>query len=178
MDVTVEIRPALPADAAALAALGMQVWLHTYATQGVSGLDADHVWSSFTPARMRALMDDPTRALTVACRGDFLLAYALLGGPMPGASFAGADRLLELETLYVQAHFKGQGLGRALLNWARDEAARRSGHRGLCLKVNARNASALAFYRAQGLDAVGETFFELGEQRHLNLILSDPPPVA
>ena len=44
------IRPPIAADAPALAALSIQVWLDTYATEGVSDLIARYVLDEFTPA--------------------------------------------------------------------------------------------------------------------------------
>ena len=45
------IRSAVAQDAEQIAALGMQVWLHTYATAGVSREMAQYVLKEFTAAK-------------------------------------------------------------------------------------------------------------------------------
>ncbi len=67
------IRPGQPEDAENLAALAIQVWLHTYATEGISSTISSYVLSEFTPKRFVALLSEPTSALFVAESQDNLL---------------------------------------------------------------------------------------------------------
>jgi ribosomal protein S18 acetylase RimI-like enzyme len=54
----------------------------------------------------------------------------------------------------VEVAWRGRGVGRALLQ-ALTAAARADGHRALSLSVDARNAPALALYRAMGFVDIG-----------------------
>jgi diamine N-acetyltransferase len=67
-------------------------------------------------------------------------------------------RRIELQTLYVQEHFIGQGVGKALLQAAEAKAREHSGC-PLWLTVNARNAKAIAFYERQAYSKVGTAHF-------------------
>ena len=51
------IRQGLHADAENLAALAIQVFLHTYATQSLSPAISRHVLSEFTAERFQALLE-------------------------------------------------------------------------------------------------------------------------
>ncbi|GAA5174938.1 GNAT family N-acetyltransferase [Niveibacterium umoris] len=164
------IRPAERRDAARIAALGMQVWLHTYATGGVSGAMADYVLSEFTLAKLAARIEDPKRLVLVAEEEDHLLGYAVTNFDARHGDIAS-----ELETLYVQAHLLGRGIGHALLLAAHSAAARYHGDSRLWLTVNAQNARAIAFYQRQGFVEAGETDFELGGKPHRNLLMVSPP---
>jgi len=164
------LRPAQAGDATRLAALALQVWLSTYAWEGVSEDIAAYVLARFTPAAFAELLADAQRLLLVGEGPGGLLGYAQLrrGAPQGGLE-------VELETLYVQAPAQGTGLAQALLAQARLAAYRQLGAPAIWLSVNARNERALNFYRRAGCIECGETWFELGGGRHLNLLLRTAP---
>jgi GNAT superfamily N-acetyltransferase len=162
------IRPATVLDVDNLAALAMQVWLHTYAWDGISSTISKYVLSEFCPQRFATLLLEPSTAVFVAEREHNLVGYATVtvGTACPQATHAKA----ELATLYVQEPFIGKGVGVALLFQAEQWAQLRTGT-SLWLTVNSRNSRAIAFYAKHGYTRLGTTYFELGEARHENLVL-------
>jgi diamine N-acetyltransferase len=163
-----QIRPGQAGDASRLAVLATQVWLHTYATDGITADIAQYVLSELTAERFSASLCEPDTHLLVAEHGECLVGFAALKFGVSCPSVAGP--VVELATLYVQEHFIGHGLGRALLQAAEARASECS-KRPLWLTVNAKNDRALAFYARQGYAKVGTTYFELGEGRHENHVL-------
>ena len=155
-------------DTETLSALAIQVWLHTYATEGVSSVIASYVLSEFTPERFAALLTEPSSGVFVAEHGKNLLGYAVVKAsaacPIPSVSGA------ELATLYVQEPFLGKGVGALLLKHAELWAAERM-RTPLWLKTNSQNGRAIAFYEKHGYSKVGITFFELGNEKHENVVL-------
>lgn len=168
MDADIVIRAGRPADAPLLAALATQVFLQTYATQGISGAVAGHVLAEFTPAKFQAWVASDTAAVLVAERHAHLVGYARLAFdavcPVPGAG------TVELATLYVQSHFTGRGVGAALLAQAEALALQRT-PQPLWLTVNAKNLRAITFYAAQGWSRIGSARFVLGGESHPNHVL-------
>lgn len=164
------IRPGQPADAGPLAALATQVFLHTYATQGVSAVIAAHVLSEFTVAKFQAVLARETSTVLVAEQHAHLLGYANIefGVTCPARSAS----TVELATLYVQAHFVGQGVGSALLARAQTLAWQRT-QQPLWLTVNAQNARAIGYYAARGFSKIGIAQFVLGDESHENHVLVD-----
>jgi len=161
----VHIRPGHPADAPRLAVLAAQVWLHTYCTDGISDEVARYVLAEFTPGKFAQALNEPGKHITVAERGDSLVGFAVVkrGAACPAEGVAST---VELQTLYVQAHFLGHGVGKALIAAAEEVA-----QSALWLTVNAKNDRAIAFYARQGYEKVGTTYFVLGEGRHENHVL-------
>lgn len=147
-----------------LTALSIQVWLHTYATEGVSDDLAREVMSMFTPASFQNLIDDPGYRLYVEADDENLLGYIQLDldSPCTAENYGG----VEVDTLYVQEHFHGRGIGRALLDHAKQNAGER-----LWLTAWAGNAQALGFYKAYGFADIGTTWHEFEEQKYENRIL-------
>jgi hypothetical protein len=72
------IRPAQPEDAKALAVLATQVWLHTYATEGVTVEIAEYVLSELRPEKFIATLNDPSRHVFVAEQERSLLGLAVV----------------------------------------------------------------------------------------------------
>ncbi len=172
MDADTSLRVGRAADAPLLAALATQVFLHTYATRGISAVIADHVLAEFTPAKFSAWLADDTAAVLVAERQAHLVAYARIAFgavcPVPGGG------TVELATLYVQAQSTRRGVGAALL-WRAHALAAQRAMSPLWLTVNAQNERAIAFYAAQGCTLIGSARFVLGGESHPNhvLVLND-----
>jgi diamine N-acetyltransferase len=167
------LRDAVPGDAANLAALATQVFLHTYATQGISSAIAAHVQSEFTPRKFAAWLGSETTPIVVAENNAHLVGYARIDFAALCPERDGGSA--ELATLYVQEHFTGQGVGTALLAQAQTLAWQRT-QQALWLTVNAQNARAIAFYAARGYSKVGTAWFVLGQARHENHVLVSRPP--
>jgi diamine N-acetyltransferase len=158
-------------DTEILSALAIQVWLHTYATEGVSSLIATYVLSEFAPARFASLLSVSSSAVFVAEQDVNLLGYAVVTAsaacPIPSASGA------ELATLYVQEPFLGKGVGALLLKqvelWAMERMCA-----PIWLKTNSQNSRGIAFYGKHGYTKIGITFFELGNDKYENVVLVGP----
>jgi diamine N-acetyltransferase len=162
------IRVARPSDVDRLSVLAVQVWLHTYATDGINCEIAQYVLSELTVEKFLARLRDPEISIFVAEHGEFLVGFSVVtfGTLCP----SGSRSNVELQTLYVQEHFVGRGIGRSLLQATECQARERSAA-PLWLTVNAKNARAIAFYARQGYNKVGTTYFALGEGRHENHVL-------
>jgi diamine N-acetyltransferase len=165
---SLQLRAGRSGDAHRIAILAAQVWLHTYATTGISDEIARYVLSELSPEKHLQSLTDPATHFLVAECNENLVGFAVvqLGASCP----AGPSSTVELKTLYVQEHFIGRGVGKLLLQAAQAKAAEQSGS-ALWLTVNAQNARAVAFYARQGYTKVGSTYFVLGEGRHENHVL-------
>jgi ribosomal protein S18 acetylase RimI-like enzyme len=168
MESGYHVRHAQVEDVTRLAVLATQVWLDTYASQGVSSVIAEYVLAELAPKAFAAKLGNPAITILVAERDAHLLGLAVV---QSGAACAHAPvATVELATLYVHAHCKGQGIGSRLLQEARAQAASHAGS-GLWLTVNARNAAATDFYRYHHFQRVGTASFILGGVAHENLVM-------
>ena len=156
-----ELRAATAADLPRIAALARWVWLHSYASEGLSRAYVGYLDEAFDPAALRQTLE--REPMWVIEAGEFLQAWAELKG-------SASDDKLELVRLYVAPPLHGQGLGARLLRHARATCPRHS----LWLSAWEGNARALKFYRREGAQLIGETWFELDGQRHRNEVLAWP----
>jgi len=68
---------------------------------------------------------------------------------------------VKLGQLYVLQSSRGVGLGRFMLHRI-ERRARELGRQAICLQVNKRNVSAIAFYRSMGFAIVREAVVDIG----------------
>ncbi len=160
------LRPAHIDDAACLAALGMQVFLDTYATQGISPAIAREALHTFSHVTWQTRLASTPHHITAAEINGHLLGFSQLavgarhgGTPDPTAA--------ELCRLYVQERFTGQGVGRALLHAAQAQA-KTAGAQHLWLTAWVDNLRARQFYAAQGYQDQGPVVFSFEGSEYEN----------
>ncbi|MBB4842378.1 GNAT superfamily N-acetyltransferase [Paucibacter oligotrophus] len=162
------MRRAKPEDAQRIAALARWVWLDRYVIDdGVNADVADYLRQEFDEQLLRQAMD--LGRSWVIERGSTLLAWAQLDETALCPVELGAPSV-ELKRLYVSPRSQGQGLGARLLRQCRQEWPEQA----LWLSSWVGNVDALRFYRREGAAYWGETWFELGGERHRNEVLGWP----
>lgn len=156
-------------DSANIAVLSAQVWLHNYATEGINTAISDYVLSEFTSQNIakrlnaddyKYIVSEHDGNLTGLISLDFSCICPITKTPAP-----------ELDRLYIQEPFTGHGLGSQLLKIAIKEC-KNLGYERVWLTVNHKNTRARAFYNRHGFEEIGETYFVLNEEQHLNYVLS------
>ncbi|MBP6777842.1 MAG: GNAT family N-acetyltransferase [Piscinibacter sp.] len=167
---SIRLRAAAEADAPTIAALSVQVFLDTYATEGVRPDLAREAFVEYSAAAFAARLREPARAFLLAEWGPGLVGFAeflLVAVPAPAGAVAGA----ELVRLYVQPAFQGSGVGRELLRAAELAAATR-GLSALWLTAWEGNHRALRFYAANGYEDIGATTHEFQGSTYANRVFA------
>ncbi|QXI40669.1 GNAT family N-acetyltransferase [Pseudomonas xantholysinigenes] len=160
------LRKALPQDALCLAALGLQVFLETYATQGMRDAIAQQALDVFSVASLSKLIEKPGTFIIVAQIDHHLVGFAQVAMNRPHERVPQAHAA-ELQRLYLQARFTGLGIGKRLLEAAEQHAARNGATR-LWATVWAENQRALDFYLSQGYEALGAQTYTFQQETHAN----------
>ena len=170
LDPPPSLRPAVAADALSIAVLGQQVFLDTYATDGIRPEIAREVRSLFDLDVVSALLAAPSTRCVVAERTGHLIGFAQCATD-DTHTHVRADRPIKLNRLYVQERFSGTGVGTVLL--ARVESlARLEGSDALWLTTWVGNARALAFYPRRGYVDVGKTLYVFEDEAHENRVFA------
>ena len=167
------IRSAVPADAPALAELGVRTFRETFAADNRPDDIAAHLTATYGPAIQASELADPRRRTLVAATdsGDLIGFAQLLDGDVPGSVVGPAP--IELLRLYVDRDYHGRGVAHALMA-AAIEAAVEHGARTIWLGVWERNPRAIAFYRKCGFADVGSHEFVLGTDRQTDRLMVRP----
>lgn len=162
------IRKAQERDASVLAAVSIEVWLHTYLRDGVSPLFADYALSEFTAQKFRSVINDSNMAIWVSENGTgidgFVTVCSTATPPLAECS------QLEIMTLYVRPRHQSGGRGDALLQRALNHCSEIGGG-SAWLKVNAENNRAIDFYLGRGFDKIGSTYFRIADHAYENYVM-------
>ena len=166
MPADFEHRRATTADALTLSTLATQVFLDTYATEGISNAIANEALQAFSPQAITRLLAEPGIALLVAECNHHLVGFAQVKLNTGHAMIEAAD-VAELQRLYIQERFTGLGMGYRLLQAAEQRAAL-EGASLLWATVWDGNERALAFYPRRGYALLGAPTYTFQGETHGN----------
>jgi diamine N-acetyltransferase len=165
----VTVRPAVPADAAALAEVAGATFALACPPSTTAEAIADFIATRLSVPAFDAYLADAARILLVAERGPGqpLDGYTMLVlGEPADADVAGSIRIrptVELSKIYVREGSHGRGTAGELLARSLD-AAREREAAGMWLGTNQENERAQRFYVKHGFERVGVKRFRLGDR--------------
>ena len=196
--MTVQIRPAGEADAAALAALAAVTFPLACPPSTTPEAIADFIARNLTAGRFAEYLADPSRTLLVAVPDSATEAGAALaaspeiaatgglvgwsmliategGEPSdPDAAAAVSARpAIELSKMYAHPAAHGSGIAGELMRATLEEVARGDAS-VVWLGVNQENARAIRFYEKHGFRIVGTKRFLVGERWEHDYVLERP----
>ena len=158
------LRPALPADGPALAALGRDSFIAKFGAMYRPEDLAAFLAEQHAPQIVAAQLADPAYRVMLAERDGALVGYCKLGLSCGWPEHARDSHAIELKQLYTAPGATGGGIGSALMDWALGEA-RALGADEIQLSVWSGNTDAQRFYHRYGFVKVADTHFWVGEQR-------------
>lgn len=172
------IRLATPSDCSNLAVLSTQVWLDTYAKEGIKRQYSEFVLSNFTVEYFQQLVSHTDYRLWLCEQDDVLQGFVLVNLKSHcqcDRYTAGYDQVAvsdvsyEVEKLYVSSRHQGQGIGKRLLAMVEQELAK-----PYWLYTWVEN-DANNFYRHLGFALVGQLAFEFsGHSIHNHVYVKYP----
>jgi diamine N-acetyltransferase len=163
------LRSATPDDAVTIAALAVQVFLDTYATDGVRPDLAREAFAQYSTEAFAVRLREPSRRFILAEQATGLIGFAEVQVSAlcaPVGAVVGA----ELVRLYVQPSAQRLGVGRRLLQEA-ERAAGVAALGSLWLTVWEGNHRAGSFYASLGYQEVGATTYSFQGNTYGNRVL-------
>jgi diamine N-acetyltransferase len=161
------IRLANIEDAPKITVLAIQVWLDTYALDGVSSDIAEFLLEEFTVKKYIKKIQLTSHRVFVKIKDDHLVGFIVLDLNSTGYE-SNIFGEYEVETLYVQKNSQGQGVGSELLRLVITEIGSK-----FWLSTWINNTTSIGFYKHFGMKQVGITYFMLGGEKHENIALSN-----
>lgn len=161
--MTGTLRPATPADAAAIADLGRRAFIakfgHLYSAANL----ARFLEETHSEGKVRQELADPGFRTAVVEEADTLISFCKLAlhSGLP-AGHSDAARPLELKQLYTDPARIGGGAGRRLMDWALGQAVA-AGADEIQLSVYSDNPDAQRFYRRHGFEKIADIEFWVGD---------------
>jgi ribosomal protein S18 acetylase RimI-like enzyme len=165
----IRIRYAQKSDAANLLVLKQQVWVATYAVEGIRAEFSEYLLAEFTLENELVLLGNPEKKTLIAELNGHLIGCAVVdfhaGVPLPAVG-----NNPEIAVLYVLECFTRRGIGKTLLENAL-QLIDESGFNAAWLTVYHKNERAIKFYEKTGFTDIGKTFFEMRGNQYENRVL-------
>ncbi len=170
--MTVNVRPATPADASALALVAAATFPLACPPHTTEEAKAQFIATVLSEERFADYLADPSRDLLIAETDDGdgdadAVGYAMLvHGEPADADAASAIRVrptIELSKCYVLPGHHGAGVAGLLMGASLDAASARKAV-GIWLGVNEENERAQRFYGKHGFERVGTKRFLVGDR--------------
>lgn len=165
----IEIREAELRDLNNLAILKQQVWISTYATDGLTDEYSKYVLSEYSVDNVQKSIADKSKLTLLAVKNDYVLGCIEIS-LIPQCPMNDVEPCIEISTLYILEKFQRIGIGKKLLVDC-IEKIKRMNHNKVWLTVYYKNNNAIEFYTRQNFKQIGETDFILGNDRYKNYIM-------
>jgi len=164
----IEFRVASPVDALCIGVLATQVFLDTYATDGLRPDLAREALANYSPTVFETRIRDASNHFVLAERNGHLVAFSecSLSSDPPIPSLNGGMQIIRL---YFHRRSQRLGIGAALLAKA-EVRARVSGAPCLWLTAWDGNTDARKFYLTQSYEDVGATSYVFEGHTYANRI--------
>ena len=159
-----DLRPARPADAAALADLGARSFVAKFGDLYSPEDLASFLHDAHDTGKVGKEIADPAYRIMLAVEDDALLGFCKMDMTCGWPDHARGSRAVQLKQLYTQPGATGRGIGAALTEWALAEAGA-FGADEVQLSVYSGNEGAQRFYQRYGFVKVADIFFMVGTQR-------------
>ena len=163
------IREADLVDVMNLTVLKQQVWIATYALEGIRNEFSVYVLSEFTPENIREAVMDSNKLIYIAEIDHHIIGCVEIefNSKCPVKSEKGP----EISVLYVLERFTGMGIGQLLLDKA-FKVCKELYLNSVWLTVYHKNERAIKFYLKNEFKESGITYFELVNNRYDNKIMT------
>ncbi len=158
------LRPALPADVPALAALGRDSFVAKFGTMYCAEDLTAFLARMYADEVVAREIANPQARYCLVERDSGLAAYCKLELACGWPEHARGHHAIELKQLYTAPDATGGGIGSALMDWTLAEADA-LGADEIQLSVWSGNTDAQRFYHRYGFAKVADTHFWVGEQR-------------
>lgn len=128
-----------------------------------------YVAVAFTPEKLHTELTNPDSAFYLVMIDDEIAGYIKLNVNRAQNEYKDQNSL-EVERIYVSGRHHGKGIGKAMLNFAIQQATQQQKD-FIWLGVWEHNQKAISFYKSQGFGFCGSHDFMLGEDRQTDLLM-------
>ncbi len=169
MKLLLEIRPVQVNELEALRHLAQATFITAFAAQNtVEDMD-EYVRKSFNSTYFKQLFHTPDAHFFFACLGPEIVGYLKLNTDAAQTEQE-LENAIEVERIYLQQQYQGQGLGQQLLDFSL-AYGRQLGKTWIWLGVWEKNHGAIRFYERHGFATFSQHDFYLGKDLQIDLLM-------
>jgi ribosomal protein S18 acetylase RimI-like enzyme len=160
---------AKPADLETLVHLSRKIFNDSFDHLNKRENMEEYMDRAFNPEQLLTELNNPLSEFYFIMVDDVAAGYLKLNQG-PAQSDIGDERSLEIERIYVDDEYQGQGLGSKLIDKAMERAkALKLDY--IWLGVWEKNPDAIRFYQRQGFEIFGSHPFRMGDEEQTDVLM-------
>lgn len=167
-DINVRVIDA--SHAQVLSDLGRRLFADTFAADNKPANIEAFLNDAYTLNHQQRELNDASMHTFMAFDKDVPVGFSQLRENKDVYDFVGDKEAIELQRIYVDKAYAGQGIGKTLLN-ACLQKAKELNKNTMWLGVWEFNPNAIKFYERQGFQTVGSHIFKVGEQEDTDNVM-------
>lgn len=167
MDIS--IRVCTETDLELLQQIGYETYDETFRSMNTVETINKYLAEAFSEDKLLSEMMNEGSSFYFMYSKNELAGYLKLND-VPGQSDLNDPDSLEIERIYVRKEYKGQGLGKVLMDYALQKTVELK-KQYAWLGVWEKNAAALAFYKKAGFKEIGKHSFRMGDELQSDYLL-------
>ncbi|CAK8054460.1 GNAT family N-acetyltransferase [Eupransor demetentiae] len=164
-----QIKLVTPKDVIHLQQLSIESFSDTFRKDNDRAHLAEYLAKNYSDRQLTAEVANPDSEFYFNMVGEKYAGYIKLNVGQAQTEYRDADGM-EIQRLYLKQRYKGQGLGRQLMEFAIKQA-KKAGKKYLWLGVWEENESALSFYQKVGFIECGDHDFDFGGDHQRDILM-------
>lgn len=166
----INVRVIDASHAQVLSDLGRRLFADTFAADNKPANIEAFLNDAYTLNHQQRELNDASMHTFMAFDKDVPVGFSQLRENEDVYDFVGDKEAIELQRIYVDKAYAGQGIGKTLLN-ACLQKAKELNKNTMWLGVWEFNPNAIKFYERQGFQTVGSHIFKVGEQEDTDNVM-------
>lgn len=167
--MTIRIKPVELSELETLQALSLQTFNDTFSAQNTPENMEAYISQAFQLKKLEGELQHPDSSFFFITVDNQLAGYLKVNVNQAQTETI-TENALEIERIYVDKAFKGQGLGKALIEKAIAIATKKE-KSAVWLGVWEKNKPAIGFYQKQGFQQITTHSFWMGDDEQTDLIM-------
>ena len=169
MEAAYKITPIKPGDVDELQAMALRIFYHSFAALNTEANMKAYTEMAYNREQLLAEINDPRSEHYFLCDGDKRIGFLKLNTGEAQSDIWDPESL-EIERIYIDMDYQGNGLGAWLLQFA-IERAKSFKLKYIWLGVWEKNPDAIRFYQRHGYEKFGLHPFLMGDEDQTDILM-------
>lgn len=165
----IKISIATSTDFKIIQEIGRETFYETFASGNTEEVMQQYLQTSFSAEKVKTELNHPNSLFFIACDHQIPIGYLKVNMNDAQTELQESDSL-EIERIYVKAHYHGKKVGQLLYDQA-VEIAMKKMKKSIWLGVWEENPKAIRFYEKNGFVPFSRHIFKMGDEEQTDIMM-------
>ena len=150
--------------------ISIDTFTHTYQHKNDPSNFKQHLEKAFNDDQLKKELENPNCEFYFLIKENELVGY-LKFNELDAQTEPMFEEDFEIERIYVINKFQGKGLGKQMMEFAKEKAIQKK-KKKIWLGVWSENPKAIGFYQKMGFQQIGTHVFKVGDDEQLDYVMA------